>query len=215
MVTPDVAAMRGWVVLGLLALAGCVAEPAPIRPVAVPRPDHLTPYQQCLGSLDELGIEFQEVPAFVGAKGCGLTDGVKVAAEGVDLNRPTALSCELAVAFANFEYEWIEPLAQRYLKQSITRVYHAGTYACRDIRGRKELSEHAHGRAIDVLGFDLADHTVINVEHDWRGPGPKSQFLRAVAKAACRRFDVVLTPDHDRDHRDHLHLDLSGKKFCS
>ncbi len=211
--------MRAWVGLVLLALAaGCtLLEPPPKpQPVAMtaPRPGHLTPYQQCLGSLDEFGIDFQEVPAFATAKGCSLSDGVKVASEGVDLNRPTALSCELAVAFANFEYEWIQPLAERYLKQSVTRVYHAGTYACREIKGRKDLSEHARGRAIDVLGFDLADRTVINVERDWRGPGPKSLFLHALAKRACERFDVVLTPDHDRDHRDHLHLDLSGKKFC-
>ena len=56
--------------------------------------------------------------------------------------------------------------------------------------------------------------SVINIERDWRSPGPKSEFLRALAKQACARFDVVLGPDHDRDHRDHLHLDLSGKKYC-
>src|SRR5580692_5639061 len=103
--------------LGLLLLAGCVPEPSAVRPAAVvaPRPGELTPYQRCLGDLDDLGIDFQLVPAFSTAQGCGFADGVKIAADGVDLNRPTALSCELAVAFANFEYEWIEPLARRYL----------------------------------------------------------------------------------------------------
>jgi hypothetical protein len=206
-------------VLGMLLLGGCMPEPAALRPPTAahlaPRPGALTPYQQCLGDLDELGIDFQLVPSGSATPGCGIADGVKVASDGVVLNRPTALSCELAVAFANFEYEWIEPLAQRYLKQSVTRAYHAGTYACRDIRGNgKGLSEHAHGRAIDLIGFDLADGSVINVGRDWAGPGPKSQFLHALVKHACERFDVVLTPDHDAYHRDHLHLDLSGHKFC-
>jgi hypothetical protein len=205
--------------LALLLLGGCVPEPAMVRPqpaaMPVPRKDGLTAYQQCLGDLDDLGIDFQLVPAASTAQGCGMTDGVKVASEGVVLNRPTALSCELAVAFANFEYEWIEPLAHRYLKQGVTRAYHAGAYACRDIRGNGHgLSEHAHGRAIDLIGFDLTDGSVVNVGRDWAGPGPKSQFLHALVKHACQRFDVVLTPDHDAYHRDHLHLDLSGKKFC-
>jgi len=213
--------MRGAVgaMLGLMLLAGCVPEPAALRPqpasVTVPRPGGLTAYQQCQGDLDDLGIDFQLVPAASNVQGCGMADGVKVASDGVVLNRPAALSCELAVAFANFEYEWIEPLARRYLKQGVTRAYHAGTYACRDIRGTaKGLSEHAHGRAIDLTGFDLTDGTVINVGRDWAAPGPKSQFLHALVKRACERFDVVLTPDHDAYHRDHLHLDLSGKKFC-
>src|SRR5271156_3060116 len=208
--------MRFGLALGLL-LAGCVPEPSAVRPaaVAVPRPGGLTPYQQCLGDLDDLGIDFQLVPAFTTAQGCGFADGVKIASDGVDLNRPTALSCELAVAFANFEYEWIEPLARRYLHQGVVRAYHAGTYACRDIRGNgKGLSEHAHGRAIDLIGFDLTDGTVVNVGRDWAGPGPKSEFLHALAKHACARFDVVLTPGHDAYHHDHLHLDLSGKKYC-
>jgi len=212
--------MRGTIglMLGVLLLAACVPEPAAIRAppsAAVPRPGGLTAFQQCLGDLDELGIDFQLVPAFSTAEGCGFADGVKVASEGVDLNRPTALSCELAVAFAGFEYEWIEPLARRYLHQGVKRAYHAGTYACRDIRGNgKGLSEHAHGRAIDLIGFDLTDGTVVNVGRDWAGPGPKSEFLHALAKHACERFDVVLMSGHDAYHRDHLHLDLSGKKYC-
>jgi hypothetical protein len=209
--------MRGLVLLGLGLLTGCATQTASLTPApAVVAPSgRVTPFQQCQGSLDELGIDFQLVNSPTDAKGCGIADGVKLSAEGVDLNRPAALSCELAVAFANFEYEFIQPLADRYLGQTVTRVYHAGTYACREIRGRgKGLSEHAKGRAIDVVGFDLSDGTVVNVERDWRGPGPKSEFLRTLAKRACDRFDVVLTPESNREHHDHLHFDLSGKKFC-
>ena len=47
--------MRGLfgLALGLLLLAGCVPEPAALRPaaVAVPQPGALTAYQRCLGDL--------------------------------------------------------------------------------------------------------------------------------------------------------------------
>lgn len=217
--------MRGWRAPGIglalgLAVAGCTSVPGPAStptPAAVvpPSPSDVARLQQCLGDLDEFGIGFQLVPAFSTAKGCGFADGVKVASEGVDLNRPVALSCELALAFANFEYQDVEPLAQRYLHTTITRVYHAGSYDCRAIRGHgKGLSEHARGRAIDLIGFDLGDRTTVNVAHDWAGPGPKSEFLHALAKRACATFDVVITPDDNAEHHDHLHLDIGGKKFC-
>lgn len=216
--------MRAWVLLTLmLGVAGCVPDaatvrPAPVAAVSAPKPGDLTSLEQCQASLDEFGIDFQVVPSFSNGKGCGMADGVKVASGGVDLNRPAALSCELAVAFANFEYEFIQPLALRHLRQPVTRVWHAGTYDCRDVRANggkaKGLSQHAKGRAIDLTGFDLADGTVINIGRDWRTPGPRAEFLRALAKQACQRFDVVISPDHDREHRDHLHFDLSGKKFC-
>jgi hypothetical protein len=214
--------MRGWWLIGVLLAAGCAPDsamvrPQPVAPQKAPKPGDLTALQQCQASLDEFGIDFKQVPSFSNAKGCGMADGVKVATGGVDLNRPAELSCDLAVAFANFEYEFIQPLALRHLRQPVTRVWHAGTYDCREVRNggkAKGLSQHAKGRAIDLTGFDVADGTVINIARDWRAPGPKADFLRAVAKRACERFDVVLTPDHDKDHHDHLHLDLSGKKFC-
>jgi hypothetical protein len=211
--------MRIWGLIAVLLLAGCVPDAGTIKPppaaVTAPWPDDVSALEQCEANLDEFGIDFQRVPSFSTAKGCGMADGVKVSTGGIDLNRPAALSCDLALAFAGFEYEFIQPLAVRYLRQPVTRVWHAGTYDCRDIRGKaKGLSEHAKGRAIDLTGFDLADGTVINIGRDWRAPGPKAAFLHALVKRACERFDVVLTPDHDREHHDHLHLDLSGKKFC-
>jgi len=210
---------RAGPLLGLALLAGCVPAPADLRPppaaVVAPPPASPSAFQMCQGDLDELGIDFQLVPAFSTERGCGLADGVKIASDGVDLNQPVSLSCELAVAVASFEYEWIEPLARRYFGEGVRRIYHAGGYACRDIRGNGHgLSEHARGRAIDLTGFELTDGTVINVARDWAPSGPKSRFLHALAQHACERFDVVLTPDHDAIHHDHLHLDLSGRKFC-
>lgn len=55
-------------------------------------------------------------------------------------------------------------------------------------------------------------------------PGPvlapmdrKSEFLRAVHAAACRRFGTVLGPEANEAHRNHFHLDMAERRsgsFC-
>ncbi len=92
---------------------------------------------------------------------------------------------------------------------------HLGTYACRRETGSSgRWSAHASGRAIDIAGVELADGTVITVEHDWRGGSAKSRFLHELARRACRRFSLVLTPDSDRDHHDHIHLGDGKWRLC-
>ena len=49
---------------------------------------------------------------------------------------------------------------------------------------------------------------------EWRRPGDERRFLRAVAVAACRKFSVVLTPNSDRFHRDHIHVDIGPWRKC-
>jgi hypothetical protein len=47
------------------------------------------------------------------------------------------------------------------------------------------------------------------------GAGPKRVFLRALAERACAYFNVVLTPETDRYHYNHLHLDIGPYRLCS
>ena len=75
-------------------------------------------------------------------------------------------------------------------------------------------SEHAAGRAIDVSGFVMKDGERITVEHDWRAGGPRAEFLHALAHRACDYFNLVLTPDNDKDHHNHLHLDIGRWRLC-
>jgi hypothetical protein len=69
--------------------------------------------------------------------------------------------------------------------------------------------------AIDVAGFRLSDGTTVSVEHDWSESGPKRQFLRHLARRACSYFSVVLTPDSNAEHHDHIHLDIGPDRLCS
>ena len=56
----------------------------------------------------------------------------------------------------------------------------------------------------------------MTVRDGWNGGDRQVRdFLRAVHRAACRRFDIVIGPDGDAYHRDHLHFDLGGNgPYC-
>ncbi len=96
-------------------------------------------------------------------------------------------------------------------------MIHLGTYACRNINHREtgRRSEHATANAIDLSGFVLADGQQISLQDDWTGKDPRrAAFLRAVRDGACGFFDVVLSPDYNEAHRDHLHLDMGRYRAC-
>lgn len=195
-------------VLGALLLAGCSSR--------VPQPP-LGDEAACRARLQAKNVVFEAVAA-VGDedRGCGVQYPVRVVANQTMWNSPAVVDCRFAEQIAAFEEQVVQPAAQRYFGQPVSRLRHMGTYSCRNKTGgpRKGLSEHAFGRAIDIGGFDLADGTSINVKRDWHNAGAKSAFLQEVARQACGRFAVVLTPNHDHYHHDHLHLDNGRYRAC-
>jgi len=92
-------------------------------------------------------------------------------------------------------------------------------------------SQHYGGLAIDAAIFITSDGTKLDVVDDFFGrigaktcgPGArprkkteKSVTLRAILceTAAKRIFNVILTPNHNRAHRNHYHLDVTpGAKW--
>jgi len=44
--------------------------------------------------------------------------------------------------------------------------------------------------------------------------GPLQTFLRAARDDACKIFRVVLGPDYNKAHEDHLHVDMGGGLRC-
>ncbi len=173
-------------------------------------------------------VTFERQPP-VGAPGsCSVANPVKVSGDSQAVwNRPGVLSCAMARTVERFEQQVVQPVALRVLGQRVARLVHMGTYACRTRRtdtkvaaagnggvagGR--LSEHGKGQAIDLGGFELADGTVVSVKKDWSGAGRKSEFLQELARASCEHFNVVLTPNHNALHADHLHLDIGPHRLC-
>jgi len=138
---------------------------------------------------------------------------VRVSASADPWDQPAVASCGFVVAFDRFEQEALRPLARRYFGQELKAIDDIGVYSCRATRTGRE-SEHARGLAMDIAGFDLEDGRRILVKAEWGRRDNSGAFLRAVAGAACRYFNVVLTPDSDRDHLDHIHIDLGPYKLC-
>ena len=99
----------------------------------------------------------------------------------------------------------------------VVAVRHYGSFACRGMTGNAgRASLHAQARALDIAGFQLADGRVVTVLTGWSGPrGPAPVPAGALPLAACRQFSVVLTPNSDRFHQDHIHVDIGPWRKCA
>jgi hypothetical protein len=69
------------------------------------------------------------------------------------------------------------------------------------------MSEHSFGVAIDISEIDGAV-----VSKHWKDKGSKGDTLREAASVACKHFSNVLTPETNKLHHNHFHLD-SGIGF--
>jgi hypothetical protein len=196
----------------LCALLATLAAACAVRPPPAPTGEE---GGSCLARLDRAGVAYALAATPASGDACTVDTPVRVSAAGVAWNQPGVVSCAFALELDAFAREDVAPLALARFGQRVRMLRHLGTFACRRETGNgNRWSAHASGRAIDIAGFELADGSVITVEHDWRGGGAKSLLLRELARKACRRFSVVLTPDSDRDHRDHIHLDSGPWKLC-
>jgi hypothetical protein len=194
----------------VLLLAGCGGTPAP----------SMLSGRACLARLAAQEVDYRpvdsvKVPGDAPTSSCRVDTAVRVSRVEARLNHPAVMSCALASRLDDFERAVVQPLAKAELGRRVVRINHLGSFSCRRVNGGGRLSQHASGQAIDVAGFRLSDGTTVSVEHDWSQPGPKRLFLRHLARQACGYFSVVLTPDSDSDHHNHLHLDIGPDRLCS
>ncbi|MGX7951658.1 extensin family protein [Tsuneonella sp. HG249] len=213
--------------LALLALSACgslVPESnAPSRPQsqAAPRAVALAPANRlCLGELGARGANFTAVPdRFYGA-GCSTVGTVDLAAlQGDDtrfaLSNLGPVSCPLAETLAAWVRFGVDRAAREVLGSALARIETMGSYSCRDVAGSGRRSAHATANAVDISAFILADGRRISVLGDWSMGNPgKQRFLRLVHASACKRFGTILGPEYNASHRDHFHLEATGRGFC-
>ena len=201
---------RGWLAaelgIALLALAGCGGTPAPSGLSG----------RACLSRLAAEEVSYRPVDSPDASDSrCRVDTAVRVSRIEAALSRPTTMSCAMANRLDEFEREVVQPLARDELGHRVERIDHLGSFSCRANTSRpSRLSQHALGQAIDIAGFRLADGSRVSVERDWSDSGAKSEFLHRVAAKACRYFSVVLTPDSNADHYNHLHLDIGPDHYC-
>jgi hypothetical protein len=195
----------------LLALAACAAPRA-----VPPRPAETLAPGACLEALARSGAAYDIASIPAARRGCGLTEGVLLRQSQAAIEPAATVSCPLALAFTEFDARVIQPTALQHFGLPVSAMRQIGASSCR-VRtgGGGRLSNHAAGLAIDIAGFQLADGQRILVKDHWRDPGPRGRFLRELARAACEQFSVVLTPNTDVFHHDHIHLDIGRDKLCS
>jgi len=191
------------------------APPIAPRPAAVDRSSRV-----CLAKLGQTGTQFQPVADQYYGAGCATVGTVKIAALGGDkgafeLTNVGPLQCGTAESFAAWARYGVDRAAQQILGSRLERIETMGTYSCRNVAGSARRSAHATAAAIDVSAFVLADGRRISLAGDWDGGSQKErQFLRTVHRSACKRFGTVLGPDYNAAHRDHFHMERSGRGFC-
>ena len=222
--------MRGfrYLVVALVAVlvAACGSAPTPVAVMTPPPPPPILvdPDSACRADLTAAHASFQALDSF-GEGQCRIANPVRVSSVPVPLGRPGVVSCDMARTLTGFVSTVVQPLAQKYFGQAVVRINHLGTYDCRSKRTMAStsksgsskagsLSEHSKGQAIDFAGIELADGRLISVRDNWHSAGAPGMFLHELAHDACNSFNVVLTPNHDKLHWDHIHMDVGPYALC-
>ena len=207
-----------WVVALALLATGCIPPPRyPARTLAPPPRETPEAYRQCLADLSALGAKVEALPDRVFDNGCSATSSVKMVAIGIPVTNLGAVKCGLAQPFVRWVTEAVQPAARARFGTYVAKMESFGSFACRPVNNvaGNRLSEHGRANAVDIAAFQLADGRRVTVLADWNGPDDAARgFLRDLHAAACRRFSVVLGPDANALHRDHLHFDMGRGPYC-
>ena len=147
--------------------------------------------ESCLKELREARVSFRALG--------DMRDGNCIIKNAVRVERfkDTQLSSSLLLSCPT-----VNNLAKFFDDIDAKKIHHLGSYNCRKIGGSHLMSEHGYGTAIDISEIDSA-----SVLKDWGKQNKKGVILRIANTAACDKFSNVLTPDFNKAHADHLHLD--------
>ena len=152
--------------------------------------------EKCLKELEQTETVFKSL-GNQGTDTCPVKNAVRISKfKDTTLSSSVILSCPAAVDTAN----WLAEIEAKH-------ITHMGTLNCRERRGSGLMSEHSFGLAIDVSAIDGAV-----VSKHWKDKGIKGDTLREAASVACKHISNVLTPETNRLHHNHFHLD-SGVGF--
>lgn len=225
-----------WVQVAAITISAALADfllpyrHLPWRPLAIDEPLgfatgfklsllNYTPRTWCSGLVERSDLlRATRLDAKRRDNGCGWTAAYQLQQSGVvsfAAKRTSPMQCALTAA-SHIWLASINRLAQKHLGTDVARIHHAGTYSCRRMYNRSSgpMSEHAYANAWDVTGFELTDGRVISVKKHWQQRGSKRDFLHAARDSACGLYNVVLSPDYNAAHHDHLHLDMGHGFSC-
>jgi hypothetical protein len=192
-----------------------VATEVPDPPVAPPEPpEPAKPHQSACPAVVAGLVEAEVLPPIADGN-CAVLSPLNVTAvtvhgRSVALSSPATLSCAAATqlpAWAAAVDGYLQSKENTELETLLTGT----SYACRNINNGAtgDLSAHAFGDAIDVVGFTLADGRRIALPEGWMDPdSAEGRALRFAHDAGCALFTTTLGPEANALHADHLHLDM-------
>jgi len=174
-------------------------------------------FETCLATLDGHATLLQMAPLEDNEQ-CFITDRVDLQGVGNARLSPLETRCAIALRMAMWERHSVQPAARQFLGTSVTRINHIGSYNCRRLRTpdgpSPRMSTHATANAIDISGFEMADGSRLRLFDDWGYGDSRAAFLREVRDGACDYFSLTLSPDYNRLHADHFHLQSTGWGLC-
>ena len=150
-------------------------------------------------------------------------DGVTFKARGAQRPARLLVACALGLRLAR--------LAELAKGHGVDEVLHLGVHNYRPMRnptciekGNCKLSQHAYATAIDIYGFRVAKSgAVYSAERDWiintkagvcpgapQGEGDTLLHQMACEMHSQKLFNIILTPNYNALHRDHVHVDLTA-----
>jgi hypothetical protein len=202
--------------------------PREYDPLALPdlnaAPNLLTPFklklvdssaENCRAAFARAGKTVAIEPWRTETAQCTRQDTIKLASLSTATLRVEETRCAIAARLFMWEYNVVQPAARKYFNEPITELLHFGSYSCRNIRGSSATSEHATANAFDISGFRLRSGKLITLKQQWQGSQPPAKFLREVRDGACDYFNLVLSPNYNADHHDHLHVDMGWYRGCN
>jgi len=211
-----------------LSRLGYFEWPREYDPFALPdlnaAPNLLTPFklkridssaENCRAAFARAGKPVAIEPARTDTAQCIRQDTIKLAGLSTATLRVEETRCAIAARLFMWEYNVVQPAARKYFNEPVTEILHFGSYSCRNIRGSSATSEHAAANAFDISGFRLRSGKLISLKQQWQGSQPPAEFLHEVRNGACDYFNLVLSPDYNADHHDHLHVDMGWYRGCN
>ena len=217
------------IVLAAYALTrlGVINLPRHYDPFALPdlaeRPNFLTSFklklvdssvENCRKAFFNAGKLVKIEPIQVENPRCIKRDTIKLASLSVAKLQSEETRCAVAARLFMWERNVIQPAATQYFNEPVVEIIHFGSYSCRTMRGSSAMSEHATANAFDIAGFQLRSGKRVTVRQNWQGAGPTAKFLHDARDGACDYFNLVLSPDYNADHADHLHVDMGWIRGC-
>ncbi|MCS6898635.1 MAG: extensin family protein [Myxococcales bacterium] len=210
----------------------------PISPLPAPAAyaERATAYVRMNGDACEAELRHRGIPHTSAAPAHGVDRPIRLTGplHGVEIHEPGSpaswhrsvneiLDCRLALALDDF--------AALLAERDIVEVIHVSFYRKNArIAGRGTPSQHASGRALDLSVLVKRDGSRLDILQDWHGAigdkvcGPDAapprqdtsgarELRNLVCEAASRGiFHLILTPNFNQAHSNHLHLDLTPNR---